>query len=68
MSVAENIETVRKNIAEAALRSGRKPEDILLVAATKTQTAEVAAGNDDMDRLLWDWGERIEALFGDFPA
>ena len=35
---------------------------------TKAQAAEVAAGNDDMDRLLWDWGERIEALFDDFPV
>lgn len=40
MSVAENIEAVRKNIAEAALRCGRRPEEIILVAATKTQTAE----------------------------
>ena len=51
MSVAENVERVRENIAAAALSSGRRPEDIMLVAATKTQTAEtvreaIAAGVD----------------------
>jgi len=31
---------LRAEIAEAAARSGRRPEEVLLVAATKTQTAE----------------------------
>ena len=33
--IKANVLAVKKNIAEAALRSGRRPEDILLVAASK---------------------------------
>jgi PLP dependent protein len=40
-SVGEAIEHVRARIREAALRSSRRPEDILLVAVTKTVPAEV---------------------------
>jgi len=35
-TIRENIEKVRGNIAEAALRSGRNPSDIRLMAVTKT--------------------------------
>ncbi|MBI3911513.1 MAG: YggS family pyridoxal phosphate-dependent enzyme [Armatimonadetes bacterium] len=47
--IAENVERVRKRIAAAARRAGRKPEAIRLVAATKGVEAErvrlvVAAG------------------------
>lgn len=35
MSIAENVALVRRSIDEAALAAGRKPEEILLVAATK---------------------------------
>ncbi len=35
MSIAENVKLVRENIAAAAKASGRRPEDIVLVAATK---------------------------------
>lgn len=41
LDVEENLKVVRENIAEAAVRSGRKPEDITLLAATKTVPAEV---------------------------
>ena len=34
-SVAENFRRVRENVAEAAIKSGRKPEDIRLIAVTK---------------------------------
>lgn len=49
MSLAETIQTVRTNMARAAERSGRRPEEITLVAATKTQSSEtiraaIAAG------------------------
>lgn len=37
----ENYKEIRENIALAALRSGRKPQDITLLAATKTVPAEV---------------------------
>jgi len=40
MSVAENIARVREQIKAAATRSGRNPEDIVLMAVTKTVPAE----------------------------
>ena len=50
-SIADNVRYVREIIAEAAVRSGRAPSDILLVAASKTKPAQyvreaVAAGVD----------------------
>ena len=39
--VEENLKVIRENIAEAALKSGRKPEEITLLAATKTVPVEV---------------------------
>jgi len=40
MSIAENIKIIRENMAEAAIKSGRRPEEITLVAATKMNDAE----------------------------
>ena len=39
--VEENLRTIRDNLVEAAVRSGRKPEEITLLAATKTVPVEV---------------------------
>lgn len=39
--VEKNLKTIRERIAEAAAQSGRAPEDIALLAATKTVPAEV---------------------------
>ena len=39
-SITDNVRRVRGEIAEAALRAGRKPEDICLVAASKTKDAQ----------------------------
>ena len=39
--VEENYKAITNRIAEAAVRSGRKPEDITFLAATKTVPAEV---------------------------
>ncbi|MBR3555976.1 MAG: YggS family pyridoxal phosphate-dependent enzyme [Oscillospiraceae bacterium] len=39
-SITDNVRRVREQIAEAALRAGRKPEDIFLVAASKTKDAQ----------------------------
>ena len=39
MSIAENLRQVQEKIAAAALASGRKPEDITLVGATKMNDA-----------------------------
>ena len=40
MSIAENVAAVKENIAAAALRCGRSPDEIKLVAATKMNDAE----------------------------
>ena len=38
-SIAENVKEVKRRVAEAALRSGRAPEDVRLCAATKMNDA-----------------------------
>jgi len=50
-NIAENIKQIRDTIGEAAIKSGRNPEDIQLVAASKTKSADyikqaIAAGVD----------------------
>lgn len=40
MSIKENLEQVKQNIASAATKAGKKPEDIILVIATKTVEPE----------------------------
>ena len=40
MNIKENIENVKERIALAAKRSGRNPEDVLLIAVSKTYPAE----------------------------
>jgi pyridoxal phosphate enzyme (YggS family) len=39
-SIAENLRRVRDRIADAAIKAGRKPEDITLVAVSKTKPIE----------------------------
>jgi pyridoxal phosphate enzyme (YggS family) len=39
-SIAENLEHVREQIAQAAMKSGRSPDEVELVAITKTHPAE----------------------------
>ena len=51
MSIAENVKLVKENIAAAAIRCGRDPKEIKLVAATKMNDASrvreaIAAGVD----------------------
>ena len=51
MSIAENVKLVKENIEAAAIRCGRDPADIKLVAATKMNDAfrvreAIAAGVD----------------------
>jgi pyridoxal phosphate enzyme (YggS family) len=40
LSIADNLRRVRARIAEAAIRAGRRPEDVTLVAVTKTKPIE----------------------------
>lgn len=39
-AIAENLRKVEERMAKAAIRAGRKPEEVALVAATKDRTAE----------------------------
>jgi len=39
-SISENVRRIREEIAEAAVRAGSKPEEIRLVAASKTKDAD----------------------------
>ena len=41
MSIADNLAQVRQRIADAARRAGRRPEDIALMAVTKTFPPEI---------------------------
>jgi pyridoxal phosphate enzyme (YggS family) len=53
--IAENIQNVRTRIRESAERAGRKPEDITLVAVTKTFTTD--AVREALAAGLRDFGE-----------
>ncbi len=51
MSIAENVARIKADMAKAAIAAGRRPEDILLCAATKMNDADavreaIAAGVD----------------------
>lgn len=39
-TIAANVAAVRENMKQAAIRAGRNPEDVTLVAATKVQTSD----------------------------
>ena len=41
LNLEENLKVIREHIAEAAMKSGRKPQEITLLAATKTVPVEV---------------------------
>lgn len=55
MSIRENLEEVERRIAEAAKRSGRRREDIMLVAVTKTHPSEMM--NEAIELGVTDIGE-----------
>lgn len=73
-TIADNIARVRARIAEAALSSGRRPEDVTLVAATKMNDADRvraaracgidAAGENRVQELLTKYDE---GAYGDTP-
>ncbi len=51
MSIAENVKTIKEQIAQAAISAGRDPKDILLCAATKMNDSDkvrqaIASGVD----------------------
>ena len=61
MTISERFEEVIKRCEAAALRSGRKPEDVRLIAGTKTHTADEI--NEAIDAGATDIGEnRVQEL------
>lgn len=67
MSIAENIDCVRKRIAAAASRAGRKPEEIVLVAVSKTVPPERI--REAYDAGVRRFGEnRVQEFAGKAPA
>lgn len=65
--IKDNVKRVLDNIAEAAVLSGRNPEDITLVAVTKTVTAREA--QEVMDARVMTLGEnRVQSLLDKYEV
>lgn len=65
--VEENLKVIRENMAQAAVKSGRRPEDITLLAATKTVPVEainrsIALGVDHIGE------NRVQELTGKYES
>lgn len=67
LRVEENLKRISERVAAAALRAGRRPEDVTLLAATKTVPAEVV--NHAISKGLRFIGEnRVQELLGKYDA
>ncbi|MBV9248157.1 MAG: YggS family pyridoxal phosphate-dependent enzyme, partial [Acetobacteraceae bacterium] len=65
--IAENLRRVREQIASAALSAGRKPEEITLVAVSKTKPIEAVRAALQAGQAVF--GEnRVQEAAGKFPA
>lgn len=65
--IKDNVKRVLDNIAEAAVASGRKPEDVTLVAVTKTVTDKEA--QEVMDAGVVTLGEnRVQSLLDKYEV
>ena len=65
-SIADALTRVRARIAEAALRAGRRPEDVTLVAVSKTHPAESIAAALAAGQMVF--GEnRVQEAAAKFP-
>ena len=53
MSLAENIETIQRQIQAACNRAGRAPDSVTLLAVAKTQPPEVVAAAADLGLTLF---------------
>lgn len=68
MSIADNLAAIRERIARAAKRAGRNPDDIALMAVTKTQpAARIIEAYEAGQRLfgenrVQEFGEKFGAL------
>lgn len=64
--IEENLKEIRENIRKAAIRSGRKPEDITLVAVTKTISVDRIQEAIELDVNVL--GEnRVQELLEKYP-
>lgn len=65
MSIRENLETIQKNVAEACAGCGRDPKDVLILAVTKTRSAEEI--NEAIRCGITDIGEnRVQELLSKY--
>jgi len=66
-TIRENVEAVNRNKDEITVRTGRKPGDVLLIAVTKTRTADEI--NEAIDAGITDIGEnRVQEILDKFDA
>ena len=66
-SIRENIDAVNRIKGEAAVKSGRKAEDVLLCAVTKTRTADEI--NEAIDAGITDIGEnKVQEIMDKFDS
>ncbi|MSP00109.1 MAG: YggS family pyridoxal phosphate-dependent enzyme [Acetobacteraceae bacterium] len=67
MTIEDNLREVRDRIANAALRAGRKPEDVTLVAVSKTKPVEAVLAALAAGQTVF--GEnRVQEAETKFPA
>ena len=55
MSIRDNIEEMRRRIAQTAAKNGRNPDDVVLIAVTKLHTPEEI--NEAIDAGITDIGK-----------
>lgn len=65
MSIKDNLEKIRQNVAKACAECGRNPEDVLILAVTKTRTADEI--NEAIRCGITDIGEnRVQELLSKY--
>ena len=66
LAIADNLRRVRERIADAAIRSGRRPEDVTLVAVSKTKPIEAVRAALQAGQVVF--GEnRVQEAATKFP-
>lgn len=66
-TIGANLRQVRERIAQAAIKAGRKPEDVTLVAVSKTKPVEAVRAALEAGQLVF--GEnRVQEADAKFPA
>lgn len=65
MSIKDNLEKIRQNVAKACTESGRNPDEVLVLAVTKTRTADEI--NEAIRCGITDIGEnRVQELLAKY--